>query len=94
MNIFAAGGSSFTQNAFKFLIGNKNTLGSSYELVMLSAQDAISAQMERKLSSAEITACEAKQANTILKLIHKFLDKHVGRYRCLWVADTADKAVA
>ena len=75
MNIFAVGGSFFTQNAFKFLVGNKNTLGSADELVVLSAQDAISAQIECRLGSAEVTAYQAKQAVTIHKPIKNFL-KH------------------
>lgn len=90
MNILAAGGSSFTQNAFKFLVGNKNTLGSSYELVVLSAQSAISAQIERKLGSAEVTAYQAKQADTIHKPIKNFLEQYAVKYRDLRVAGAYD----
>ena len=90
MNILAAGGSSFTQNAFKFLVGNKNTLGSSYELVVLSAQSAISAQIERKLGSAEVTAYQAKQADMIHKPIKNFLEQYAVKYRDLRVAGAYD----
>ena len=90
MNIFAAGGSSFTQNAFKFLVGNKNTLGSADELVVLSAQDAISAQIEGRLGSAKVTAYQAKQADTIHKPIKTFLEKHAVKYRDLQVTGAYD----
>ncbi len=87
--LFAADGSSFTQKALKFLVGNKNMLGPSDELIVLHVQDAISAQIERKLGSAEVTAYQARQADSVLKPIKKFLDKHAVTYRCLWVAGSA-----
>ena len=90
MNVlFAADGSTFTKKALAFLIGNKNLLGKGDELIVLHVQDAISAQIERKLGSAEVTAFQAKQADAVLKPIKKFLDKHAVEYRCLWVAGSA-----
>ncbi len=90
MNVlFAADGSTFTKKALAFLIGNKNLLGKGDELIVLHVQDAISAQIERKLGSAEVTAFQAKQADAVLKPIKKFLDKHAVKYRCLWVAGSA-----
>ena len=87
--LFAADGSSFTKKALAFLVGNKNLLGLGDELVVLHVQDAISAQIERKLGSAEVTAYQQKQSDAILKPIKKFLDKHAVNYRCLWIAGTA-----
>ena len=90
MNIFAAGGSSFTQNAFKFLVANKNTLGSADELVVRSTQDAISAQIEGRSGSAELTAYKAKQADTIRKPTKNFSGQHAVKYRDLRVAGAYD----
>jgi nucleotide-binding universal stress UspA family protein len=87
--LFAADGSTFTKKALTFLVGNKNLLGKGDELVVVHVQDAISAHIERKLGSAEVTAYQAKQADAILKPIKKFLDKHTINYRCLWVVGTA-----
>lgn len=87
--LFAADGSTFTKKALTFLVNNKTLIGKGDELVVLHVQDAISAQIERQLGSAEVTAYQAKQADSILKPIKKFLDKHAINYRCLWVAGTA-----
>ena len=87
--LFAADGSSFTLKALKFLVSNKTLLDSSDELLVLHVQDAISAQIERKLGSAEVTAYQEKQADAVLKPIKKFLDKHSVNYRCIWVAGAA-----
>lgn len=87
--LFAADGSSFTLKALKFLVSNKTLLGSDNELLVLHVQDAISAQIERKLGSAEVTAYQEKQADAVLKPIKKFLDKHAVNYRCIWVAGAA-----
>ena len=87
--LFAADGSTFTKKALSFLVGNKNLVGKGDELVVVHVQDAISAQIERKLGSAEVTAYQAKQADVILKPIKKFLDKHTINYRCVWVVGTA-----
>lgn len=87
--LFAADGSSFTKKALAFLVGHKNLLGKDDELVAVHVQDAISAQIERKLGSAEVTAFQQKQADAILKPIKKILDKHAVHYRCQWVAGTA-----
>ena len=87
--LFAADGSSFTKKALTFLTGNKNLLGPGDELVVLHVQDAISAQIERKLGSDEVTAYQTKQADAVLKPIKKFLDKHAINYRCLWVPGAA-----
>ena len=87
--LFAADGSSFTQKALEFLVGNKNMLGPEDELIVLHVQDAISAQIEHKLGSEEVTAYQAKQADAVLKPINEYLDKHAVRYRCLWVAGAA-----
>lgn len=87
--LFAADGSSFTQKALKFLMGNKNMLGSTNELIVLHVLDAISAPIERKLGSAEVTAYQEKQADAVFKPIKKFLDKTTVNYRCIWVAGAA-----
>lgn len=87
--LFAADGSSFTKKALTFLVKNKNLLGPGDELVVLHVQDAISAQIERKLGSAEVTAYQSKQARLVLNPIKKFLDKHAVNYRCIWVAGAA-----
>ena len=87
--LFAADGSTFTKKALTFLVKNKNLLGPDDELVVLHVQDAISAQIERKLGSAEVTAYQAKQADAVLQPIQKFLDKHAVNYRCIWVAGAA-----
>ena len=52
--LFAADGSSFTKKALTFLTGNKNLLGPGDELVVLHVQDAISAQIERKLARMKL----------------------------------------
>ena len=54
--LFAADGSTFTKKALTFLVSNKNILGPGDELVVLHVQDAISALVEKKLGSAEVTA--------------------------------------
>ena len=87
--LFAADGSTFTKKALTFLVKNKNLLGPGDELVVLHVQDAISAQIERKLGSAEVTAYQTKQADLVLNPIQKFLDKHEVNYRCIWVAGAA-----
>ena len=87
--LFAADGSSFTQKALKFLVGNNNMLGSADELIVLHVQDAISAQIERKLGAAEVNMYQEKQADAVLKPIKKFLDKNSVKYRCIWVAGAA-----
>ena len=87
--LFAADGSTFTKKALTFLVKNKNVLGPGGELVVLHVQDAISAQIERKLGSAEVTAYQTKQADLVLNPIQKFLDKHEVNYRCIWVAGAA-----
>ena len=87
--LFAADGSTFTKKALTFLVKNKNLLGPGDELVVLHVQDAISAQIDRKLGSAEVTAYQAKQADVVLNPIQKFLDKHAVNYRCIWVAGAA-----
>lgn len=87
--LFAADGSTFTKKALTFLVKNKNLLGPGDELVVLHVQDAISAQIERKLGSAEVTAYQTKQADLVLHPIQKFLDKHEVNYRCIWVAGAA-----
>ncbi len=87
--LFAADGSTFTKKALTFLVKNKNLLGAADEVVVLHVQDVISAQVERKLGSAEVTAYQAKQADLVLNPIKKFLDKHAVNYRCLWVVGTA-----
>ena len=87
--LFAADGSDFTKKALAFLVDNKNLLGAGNELVVLHVQDAISAQIEQKLGSAEVTAYQTKQADAVLKPIKKFLDKQAVNYRCLWVAGAA-----
>ena len=71
------------------MVGNKSMLGPADELIVLHVQDAISAQIERKLGSSEVTAYQAKQADAVLKPIKKFLDKHAVQHRCLWVAGSA-----
>ena len=88
--LFAADGSSFTQKALEFLVGHKNILGLEDELIVLHVQDAISAQIENKLGSEDVTAYQAKQADEVLKPINEFLDKHAVKYRCLWAAGAAD----
>lgn len=88
--LFAADGSSFTQKALEFLVGHKNMLGPEDELIVLHVQDAISAQIEHKLGSEDVTAYQAKQADEVLKPINEFLDKHAVKYRCLWAAGAAD----
>ena len=87
--LFAADGSTFTKKALTFLVKNKNLLGPGDDLVVLHVQDAISAQIERKLGSAEVTAYQTKQADLVLHPIQKFLDKHEVNYRCIWVAGAA-----
>ena len=87
--LFAADGSTFTKKALAFLVKNESLIGPSDELVVLHVQDAIPAQIERALGSAEVTAYQAKQADAVLKPIKKFLDKHGVKYRCLWVAGAA-----
>lgn len=87
--LFAADGSTFTKRALAFLVRNKNLLGEGDELVVLHVQDAVSALVEKKLGSAEVTAYQAKQADAILKPIKTFLDKHAVNYRCVWVAGAA-----
>jgi nucleotide-binding universal stress UspA family protein len=87
--LFAADGSTFTKKALTFLMKNKNILGPSDELVVLNVQDVISVLIERKLGSAEVTAYQAKQADLVLDPIQKFLNKHMVKYRCLWVAGSA-----
>ena len=87
--LFAADGSAFTKRALTFLVSNKSLLGEGDELVVLHVQDAISALVEKKLGSAEVTAYQAKQAEAFLKPIKKFLDKHTVKYRCVWVAGAA-----
>ena len=87
--LFAADGSTFTKKALTFLVKNKNLLGPGDELVVLHVQDAISALVERKLGSAEVTAYQATQADLVLNPIQKFLDKHAVKYRCTWVAGGA-----
>lgn len=87
--LFAADGSTFTKKALAFLVGNKGLLGPGDELVVLHVQDAISAYVENRLGSAEVTAYQAKQADAVLKPIKKFLDKQGAKYRCLWVTGTA-----
>ncbi len=87
--LFAADGSTFTKKALTFLLSNKNLLGKGDELVVVHVQDVISAQIERKLGSAEVTAYQAKQADANLKPIKKFLDKYAVNYRCVWVVGTA-----
>ena len=87
--LFAADGSAFTKKALTFLVSNKNLLGAGDELVVLHVQDAISAVIEKKLGSAEVTSYQAKQADAILKPIKKFLDKYGVKYRCVWVAGAA-----
>ena len=88
--LFAADGSSFTQKALEFLVGHKNILGSEDELVVLHVQDVISAQIEHKLGSEDVTAYQAKQADEVLKPVKEFLDKHAVKHRCLWAAGAAD----
>ena len=88
--LFAADGSSFTQKALEFLVSHKNILGPEDELIVLHVQDAISAQIENKLGSEDVTAYQAKQADEVLKPINEFLDKHAVKYRCLWAAGAAD----
>jgi nucleotide-binding universal stress UspA family protein len=87
--LFAADGSTFTKKALTFLMKNKNMLGPGDELVVLNVQDVISVLIERKLGSAEVTAYQAKQADLVLDPIQKFLNKHMVKYRCLWVAGSA-----
>ena len=87
--LFAADGSTFTKKALTFLVKNKNLLGPGDDLVVLHVQDAISAQIERKLGSSEVTAYQTKQADLVLNPIQKFLDKHEVNYRCIWVAGAA-----
>ena len=87
--LFAADGSNFTKKALTFLVKNKSLLGPDDELVVLHVQDAISALVERKLGSAEVTAYQAKQADAVLSPVQKFLDKHAMKHRCIWVAGSA-----
>lgn len=87
--LFAADGSAFTKRALTFLVSDKSLLGPGDELVVLHVQDAISAQIEHQLGSAEVTAYQTKQADAVLKPIKKFLDKHGVKYRCLWQVGTA-----
>jgi nucleotide-binding universal stress UspA family protein len=87
--LFAADGSSFTKKALTFLVSSKTLLGKGDELVVVHVQDAISAQIERKLGSSEVTAYQAKQADAVLKPIKKFLDKHAVKYRCVWLVGSA-----
>ena len=87
--LFAADGSTFTTKALTFLVTNKTLIGEADELVVLNVQDAISAQIERKLGSPEITAFQTKQADVVLEPIKTFLDQHDVKYRCIWVAGSA-----
>jgi nucleotide-binding universal stress UspA family protein len=87
--LFAADGSTFTKKALTFLIKNKNMLGPSDELVVLNVQDVISVLIERKLGSGEVIAYQTKQADLVLDPIQKFLNKHMVKHRCLWVAGSA-----
>jgi nucleotide-binding universal stress UspA family protein len=87
--LLAADGSAFTKKALTFLISTKNLLGPGDELIVLHVQDVISAQIERKLGSAEVTAFQQKQADAIIKPIKKFLDKYAINYRCMWVVGAA-----
>ncbi len=87
--LFAADGSTFTKKALTFLVKNKNLLGPDDELVVLNVQDVVSVLIERKLGSAEVTEYQAKQADLVLDPIQKFLNKHMVKHRCLWVAGSA-----
>lgn len=87
--LFSADGISFTQKALKFLVGNRTMLSAKDELLVPHIQDAISAQIERKLGSCEVTAYQARQTDAVLKPIEKFLDKHEVSYRCLRMAGSA-----
>lgn len=87
--LFAADGSSFTQKALEFLVGNKNLVGPEDELIVLHVQDAISTQIERKVGSEDVTAYQTKQADVVLKPINEFLDKHAVKYRGSWAAGAA-----
>lgn len=87
--LFAADSSNFTKKAPTFLKNNKNLVGAGDELVLLHVQDAISAQIERKLGSAEVTADQTRRADAVLNPIKKFTDKRAVSSRCLWVAGAA-----
>ena len=87
--LFAADGSTFTKKALTFLVNNQALIGEGDELVVVHVQDVISAQIERKLGSAEVTAYQAKQADAVFKPIMKFLDKRATKYRCVWLVGGA-----
>ncbi|MDP2819625.1 MAG: universal stress protein [Polaromonas sp.] len=87
--LFAADGSTFTKKALTFIVNNKSLLAAGDELLVLHVQDAISAQIERKLGAAEVAAYQTKQADAVLKPIKKFLDKHAVNYRCVLVIGAA-----
>ena len=91
--LFAADGSTFTKKALTFLVNNQALIGEGDELVVVHVQDVISAQIERKLGSAEVTAYQAKQADAVLKPIKKFLDKHAVKYRCVWQVGSATSQI-
>ena len=76
--LFVADGSFFIQKALKFLVSPRTFLGSADEPIVVHAQDAISAQIERELDSDEVTAYQAKQAD---------------KYHCLWVAGSASTQI-
>ena len=87
--LFAADGSTFTKKALTFLVNHQTLFGNGDGLVILHVQDVISAQIERKLGSAEVTAYQAKQADAVFKPVMKFLDKHATTYRCVWLVGSA-----
>jgi nucleotide-binding universal stress UspA family protein len=91
--LLAADGSAFTKKALTFLVKEMNLLTAGDELIVLHVQDEISAQVQRMLSSADVTAYQTKHAELVLKPIKKFLDKNEVNYRSRWVVGEPSKQI-
>jgi nucleotide-binding universal stress UspA family protein len=84
--LLAADGSSYTKRALAFLITHDTLLGEGNELHVLHVQPEIPPRVKSVVGRDLVAQHYLREAESVLKPIRKFLDRHAISYRSDWVA--------
>lgn len=83
--LFAADGSTYTKKALAFLVTHEALLNPSSELHVLHVQPALPPRVKTVAGGDLVAQHHTREAESVLKPIRKFLDRHSITYRADWV---------
>jgi nucleotide-binding universal stress UspA family protein len=83
--LFAADGSRFTKKALAFLVNHDNLAGAPHELHVLNVQLAVPPRAQKVAGSEMVQVYYEKEAESVLKPIRKFLERHNTDFHADWV---------